>query len=312
MITVSEEKSVDYELTARIAAEAFGSKGGNFSAERMRWLYERSFGEGSAILAVFDEGIKVGQIGLIHQRICSNGKSGSAVQLVDHFILQPYRSAQLVRRIYKEVERLCLDKNIRFIVALPNENATQLNARFLKLKPLVWLQIRAGVALLPPGRSKLKYSANLKSMTRDQAVNLLSSFSTAATDNGVSWNGETLFERMNDPTCDYALHATDDLLLISSSRETRGIKYALLCGFFVRSQIKATPSAVRELIRAACQFWKHLFFVYAGINTSLSRLPGVALPARLRKPVLVQLRDFTTDEPTVRFDRFQLINSDFV
>jgi hypothetical protein len=134
----------------------------------------------------------------------------------------------------------------------------------------------------------------------------------AATDNGVSWNGETLFERMNDPTCDYALHATDDLLLISSSRETRGIKYALLCGFFVRSQIKATPSAVRELIRAACRFWKHLFFVYAGINTSLSRLPGVALPARLRKPVLVQLRDFTTDEPTVRFDRFQLIDSDFV
>jgi hypothetical protein len=36
------------------------------------------------------------------------------------------------------------------------------------------------------------------------------------------------------------------------------------------------------------------------------------LPARLRPPMLVQLRDFNTDELDVRFDRFQLIDSDFV
>jgi hypothetical protein len=32
----------------------------------------------------------------------------------------------------------------------------------------------------------------------------------------------------------------------------------------------------------------------------------------LRAPMLVQLRDFTTDQPDMRFDRFQLIDSDFV
>ena len=44
VITVSEEKIVDYEITARIATEAFGSKEVVFSAARMKWLYERGFG----------------------------------------------------------------------------------------------------------------------------------------------------------------------------------------------------------------------------------------------------------------------------
>jgi hypothetical protein len=67
MITVSEESAVDFESTARIATEAFGSRDVTFSAERMKWLYERGFGQGSAVLAAFDDGKKIGQIVLLHQ-----------------------------------------------------------------------------------------------------------------------------------------------------------------------------------------------------------------------------------------------------
>ena len=49
MITVSEETLVDYEVSARIATEAFGSKEVLFSAERIKWLNERSFGQGTTI-----------------------------------------------------------------------------------------------------------------------------------------------------------------------------------------------------------------------------------------------------------------------
>ena len=121
-----------------------------------------------------------------------------------------------------------------------------------------------------------------------------------------------MFDRLSDPTCDYAVHATDDLLLISSSRKTKGVRYALLCGFFVRPQAKVTPSDIRVLTGAACRFWKHAFFVYVGVNNGLPVLPGFILPTRLRPPMLVQLRDFNADEPDVRFDRFQLIDTDFV
>ena len=312
MISVSEEKAVDYEITAGIATEAFGSKGVIFSPQRMKWLYEKGFGQRSAIVAVLDDGKKVGQIALLHQKVYLDGKPVAAIQLVDLFILQAYRSPQLVRRIYKEVERLCQANSIRLALALPNENSALLNERFLKLRPFLSLQARIGIGFWRPRRSKIKYSGRLKSMPENEAIELLSSFVTPAAENGLHWDAETLFNRMNDPTGDYGVHATADLLLISSSRTTRGIRHALLCGFFARPDAVVTSSAIRQLTRAACRFWKHRIFVYAGVNKCLPGLPGTALPLRLRAPLLVQLRDFAADEPDLRFDRFQLIDSDFV
>lgn len=312
MISVSKETAVDYEITARTATEAFGSKEVVFSAQRIRWLYESGFGQGCAIVAAFDGGKKIGQIALLHQKVYLDGKAAAATQLIDLFILQAYRSPQLVRRIYKEAERLCLAEGIRLVLTLPNANSARLNERFIKVRPFLSLQARIGFGFRRPRLSKIKYSGRLKSMPRNEAVDLLSGFITPVAENGLHWDAETLFNRMNDPTRDYAVHATADLLLISSSRRTRGIRHALLCGFFARSDAVVTSSAVRELIRAACHFWKHPIFVYAGLNKSLPSLPGIALPVRFRPPILVQLRDFDAEEPDLRFDRFQLIDSDFV
>jgi hypothetical protein len=312
MITVSEEKTVDYDATARIATEAFASNEIVFSAVRMKWLYERSFGQGTTVLAVTDDGVKIGQMALVHQTIHCHGKPCSAVQLVDLFLSKEHRSPQLIRRLYREVEQLCVDRNIRFVIAMPNENAKLLNARFLKLKPLLWLQIRAGVALKPPRRSKLNYSGYLKSLTAEQAIDLLSCFCAPAEESGLHWDGQVLFNRISDPTRDYAVHASADLVVISSTRRTKGLSYTLLCGFFARPLANITSGDVQELVRAACYFWKRSLFVYAGVNDRLPKLPGIPLPGRLRAPMLVQLRDFDPAAPDTRFDRFQLIDSDFV
>jgi hypothetical protein len=217
----------------------------------------------------------------------------------------------LIRRIYREVERLCLAQNIRFIVAIPNQNSRLLNERFLKLKPVLLLNIRAGFSAWGPRPSRLKYSGYLKALTKTAATELFSGFATKSGETGVRWDGDSLFERTNDPTCDYAAHATADLLLISSSRKTGGVSYTLLCGFFTRSQAVITLPCMRELVRAACRFWKHPIFVYAGVNKSLPELPGIAIPHRLRQPMLIQLRSMDADRPDVQFDRFQLIDSDF-
>ena len=312
VITVFEEKVVDYELTARIATEAFGSSDVVFVADRMKWLYERGFGQGTTVLAAAEDGRKIGQIALLHLTIHCGGEPCSAIQLVDFFISRDHRSTQLIRRIYKEIEQLCAARNIRFILGVPNENATPLNARFLKLKPLMWLQIRAGVALRPPRRSKLQYSGYLKSLAAQQAIDLLSGFKTPATESGLRWDGEILFDRISDPTQDYAVHASANLVLISSFRRTRGVGHTLLCGFFVRSPATVTPGSVRELVRAACHFWKRPLFVYVGVNNKLPKLPGIPLPARLRSPMLVQWRDLAAEKQDLSFDRFQLIDSDFV
>jgi len=310
MVTVLEEQTVDYELTARIATEAFAAENVRFSPERIKWLYERGFGRGTTVLAAVDDGRKVGQIAMVGQTVCVNGELAPAIQLVDLFILRAYRSAQLVRKLYREVEQICAARGIRYLLALPNDKSVLLNARFLKLAPLLSMPIRAGISLLWPA-AKLVHSGLLKSMTRQEAVGLLSAFACPATENGLRWDAKSLLDRLGDPTRDYAVHATDRLLLISAVRKTAGIPYVALCAFFARPQAVVTVSDVPELVRAACRFWHQPLFVYAGTNGRLPILPGMALPARLKRPILVQLRDTSSEAHEVRFDRFQLIDSDF-
>ena len=310
MVTVLEEQTVDYELTARIATEAFAVENVHFSPERIKWLYEKSFGRGTTVLAAVDDGRKVGQIAMVGQTVCVNGELAPAIQLVDLFILQAYRSAQLVRKLYKEVEQICAARGIRYLLALPNDKSVLLNARFLKLAPVLSMPIRAGLSLLWPA-AKPAHSGLLKSMTRQEAMDLLSAFACPSTENGLRWDAESLLNRLNDPTRDYAVHATERLLLISSVRKTAGIPYVTLCAFFTKPAVEVTVTDVPELVRAACRFWHKPLFVYAGANSRLPLLPGIALPARLRRPILVQLRDTSTEAHDVRFDRFQLIDSDF-
>ena len=311
MVTVREEKAVDFQSTALIATEAFGSRSVKFSPTRMKWLYERGFGQGSTVVGAFDGDKKVGQIVLLHQKACLDGRPVVATQLIDLFILQAYRSPTLLRGLYKEVERLCEGGHIRIVLTLPNEHSASLNARLLKVRPFLSLPVRAGVSLSRP-RSVLQFSGRLDALPKSEAASLLSGFATPASENGPCWDAETLLDRISDPTCDYAAHANANLLLVSSVRTTRGIDHVLLCGFFARPQASVTASDVSDLIRAACRFWKRPIFVYAGINKSLPRLPGFPIPMRYRRPILVQLRDFESGDATLRFDRFQLIDSDFV
>jgi hypothetical protein len=311
MVTVSEETTVDYELTARLATEAFALDRVHFSPDRIKWLYERGFGRGTTVVAATDGTEKIGQVAMIGQTVCVNGEACAAVQLVDLFILHAYRSGQLVRRLYKEVERLCAERNIRFILALPNDKSVSLNARFLKLNPALLLPIRAGLSLRRPSVSKLRHSGLLTSLTKEQTIKLFSAFTCTATENSLTWDAGGLFDRLSDPTRDYAVHATDDVLLISSRRKSAGIGYTALCAFFTRPDAAIAASEVPNLVAVACRFWKSPLFVYAGSNAALPKLPGVPLPARLRRPILVQLRDVKTDAETVRLDRFQLIDSDF-
>jgi hypothetical protein len=312
MITVSEENDVDFESTARIATEAFGSKDVVFSPPRMRWLYERGFGQGSIVVGAFDDGRKVGQIVLLHQQIYLDGEPVIATQLIDLFVLKAYRSPMLVRRLYKEVDRLCEAKNIRVVITLPNAISAPLNARLLKLRPFLSLPVRVGISLGWPSSARLKFSGPVKTMPRDEVTERLSGFVTPVAENGLHWDTTTLFDRISDPTCDYAIHATENLLLVSSSRKTRRISHALLCGFFSSQEATVASSEVSTLIRAACRLWKHHVFVYAGLNKSLPYLPGFALPERLRPSILVQSRDAASAETGPHFDRFQLTDSDFV
>jgi hypothetical protein len=312
MISVSEDRNIDYELTARLATEAFASPDVTFSADRLRWFYEQSFSQGTIVLAIFHDGSKVGHAALVKQSIMIDGVERSAAQFVDLFILKKYRSRTSLKKIYQEIEAQCRTKDIRFLLAMPNDKAGPVNIFFLKLEPFLTLPIRCGISLLPALSRRIRFSGHLEATERSEAVALFSKFDTLRSENGLKWNAEHLHRRLTGPGASFGVHATDDLLLISSKRSKKGLDYTLLCGFFARPHARASTGDMRNLVRAACRLWRQPIFVYVGINDGMPEMPGRALPDRLRpSPMHLQLRDFQPDDP-IKIHRFQLIDFDFV
>jgi len=113
-------------------------------------------------------------------------------------------------------------------------------------------------------------------MTREQAIELFSGFNSPSSENGSRWDAEILFNRLDDPTGEDAVHSTKNLLLVSSRRKTKGVSYTALCAFFARPPAEIAETGVDDLVRTACRLRKLPAFVYAGSNGRLPKLPGTS------------------------------------
>ena len=311
MITASCDETIDYEETAKAATEAFGSSDFVFYPDQVQWFYEWCFSLGTTIVTLRDGNRKIGQLAMVRQPVIMNGVFEPAVLLVDLFIIKEFRSADCLRQLYGEVERQCVAKKIRFALGMPNAKALPVNAHFFRMRPFLWLPIRMGLAA-PLRSPALIFSDPFELMKKVEAIALFTHYRTSEDKNGLQWDEDKLFKRLCGPRNSYGIHATQDLLLISSARSARGVKHTLLCGFFVRPGVPVEPGNVDVLVRAACHLWKRPLFIYAGLNNALPIKSGFPLPRWLRPSrMLLQLRDFQPERPEPSFDRYQLIDFDF-
>ena len=309
-LAVRPEPDHDYEATARLADEGFEKSGPSFDAARLRWLYTAAFAGGSTTLGLFDGERKVGQVVLLQHPVRAGGETCDAISLVDLFILKAFRSRDAIERLYAAVERFCLEHRVRFVLAVPNGKAAGVNARFLKLQSFLTLEIRAGLAL-PVMRGAGVVSVEAGRIGRAGCEDLFRRF-LPATGDGLSWSADTLWARLQDPAARYGVHATDDLLVISSRRVTRRLPHTLLCAMMPRPGGRVTRADVGRLTAAACALQGRPPFVYVGLNTAVP-LPGWSLPARLRpSPMVVQCRDLAATAVPPPFERFELLDFDFV
>jgi hypothetical protein len=311
VITVSCEEAIDYGETARAAAEAFGPHHISFDPKQFQWSYERCFSLGTTVVTLRVGGRKIGQCAMVRQLVLMNGVYEPAAQLVDLFIVREFRSKDCLRQLYGEVKRQCALQKIRFALGMPNARAVAVNAHFFKMQPFLWLPIRIGLSA-PFRSSTLTFSGPFQLIKREDAVELFARYRTPWGESGLRWDEEKLYQRLCSPSYSYGVHATKDLLLISSPRMSRGIKYVLLCGFFVRPDAPLSRGNAGALVRASCQLWQRPLFVYVGFNNAVAGIPGFPLPRRLRpSPMLLQLRDFQPERPAPRFDRYQPLDFDF-
>ena len=311
MITASCEDSIDYEELARAATDAFDVPNVVFRSEQFQWFYERCFSLGTTVVTLRDGGRKVGHCAMVRQLVLMNGVYEPTVQLVDLFIQKELRSKDCLRQLYGEVEHQCVAQKIRFALGMPNARALTVNAHFFKMRAFRWLPIRMGLAA-PFRSSTLIFSGSFQLMKKEEAVGLFARYRTPKDENGLQWDEEKLYQRLCGPRYSYGVHATKELLLISSARSRRGVKYTLLCGFFVCAGSHVRRGNAEALVRASCYLWRHPIFVYVGFNNALANIPVVSLPHWLRpSPMLLQLRDFQPEKPEPHFDRYQPLDFDF-
>ncbi|WP_186389877.1 GNAT family N-acetyltransferase [Stappia sp. TSB10P1A] len=313
MISVSVEESPDYTETARLATEAFASPDIVFDPNHVRWLYEDCFSDGTTVvrLTEVETGKKIGQIALVHQTVLVNGRPEKAAALVDLFILKEWRGRERIQMLYDEVGRQFAAHGFRFAFGMPNAKALPVNERFFNLKAFLRLELRMGLAI--PARSKrVTIHEPFDRQRRDHFVSIFDRYATDPGETGVPWDGPSLFERLCGHKYTYAVHGTDDLLLISSPRESRKLPYTLAAAFLRATGAAPARADVRAVTRAACAFWRRPLFVYAGLNRALPAAPGLRLPDRVRpSPMLLQMRDFAPERGPLDFYRFQLIDFDF-
>lgn len=308
MLTAEVDPHLDYDELAPLASEAFGS-GAAFTPERLRWLYEEAFGLGAVSVALRHDGRKVGHVAILLQPVAAGGRTELAGQLVDLFILQPFRSKAAIETLYGEVARQAVARGIRFILGVPNGKAVSVNRRFLSLEVVLTLPIRAGVCF--PLRSSRVTSLRFEPADADRLRPLLNRYATAPGEGGPPWTGERLFGRLSDDTRAYGVHATDGLLLVSSPRTVRGLDCTLLCGFLPGRDAAPSRGDQRALIRSACRMWRRPIHLYVGRNRAFPVQPGYALPVRPRgSPMVLQARDFAPDRPALDLDRFELLDFD--
>ncbi len=311
MLTTTVEQDIDHAETASLAMEAFASSHVVFDPEHLRWFYNDAFSMGTKVIALESDGQKVGQIAMVRQKLRINGVDQVAGQLCDLFIIKKHRSKQSIGMLYDRVEREFMSEGVRFGLGMPNEKAIGVNQHFFKLMPHLRMQIRLGFAPSALMRTP-RFTTAFDPYHRKDILNLFSPFETAPAENGLPWNAEGLFKRLQGRKFRYAIHVTDSGLLISSPRVSRSVGYVCLAGFFARTSSKVSAFDARKLAMDACAYWRQPLFAYAGINKSVERLPGFALPQKLRpSPMLLQLRDFNPKQGPVLFDRFQLLDFDF-
>src|SRR5262245_20306056 len=102
MITAAPEEPVDYEVTARIATDAFRARRALFYPEQLKWFYERAFSHGTTLITLRDGHRKIGQCAMVHQLVLMDTVCEHGVQLVDLFVVEGFRSREVLKLLYDE------------------------------------------------------------------------------------------------------------------------------------------------------------------------------------------------------------------
>ncbi len=277
--------------------------------EYLRWLYEDS-PFGASIEANLDDAEgRAGHYALVPLTLTdAAGRYPGALSL-NTAVDERARGGGVFVRLATEAIEEARRRGVRMIVGVANANSTPGFVRRLSFELVGPLP--ATVMLPLPGRRRRVLSAwagEEAFAAGGVAGELDALLAPPARGLARAWTQETLRWRLASPGARYALHRSENMLVITTADRGSGIPVAVLLKAFA----SAPPSASerRAIVRAACRLHRAPVAVHVGLNDTVA-FRGIALPRRLRpSPLNLIVRHLDERMPEEMVARFESLDFD--
>lgn len=279
----------------------------------LRWLYDENPCGNAIERDVDDEhGLRIAHYALIPQEYLGpegpvrcmfslNAVTRTGQQRGGHF-------RRIGLEIYDEAEAA----GFRFVVGVSNDKSVGAVVKYMGWRHWGPLPVRVCIPLRRWAKG-IEHHAVDAAFLEGPDFDRLAAGLEAPPERGYTnrWSPEFLRWRLGRPHARYAMHASEDLVAISTLDRRFGIRAAAILKLLPR-----TPHARRlptsRMLAAVCRYHRAAVAVYAGINDDV-RVLGVAPPRRLQPSplhLIIRRLDPSVDQEAIVLHSFEFLDGD--
>lgn len=297
------------DATAALLERVFPDAPRISQPEYLRWLYEDS-PFGAAIEANLDDAEgRAGHYAVVPVDLTSDGAPCAGALSLNTAVDERARGGGVFLRLAEEAFEEARRRGVQTIVGVANENSTPGFVRRLSFELVGPLP--ATVLLPRPGRRRQVRSTWAEAAFAAggvAAAGLDALLAPPAHGLARAWTPETVRWRLASPGSRYALHRSENMLVVTTADRGKGVPVAVLLKAFA----SAPPSAAERhaVVRAACRFHRAPLAIHAGLNDMVS-FHGSQLPERLRSsPLNLIVRRLGGEPSRTAVTRFEFLDFD--
>lgn len=282
-------------------------------AAYLRWLYDEN-PHGSGIWESVDEddGVRVAHYALIPQAWRDAGGPRPFVFSLNAVTHRRSQRSGNFKKLGDIIYERARQEGKRGILAVPNANSTPAAIKYWKYEFLMQMPVQVWPRQPLRGRSAESHDLDDAFRATDRFAQLVEGLDEHPAEGWTCcYTPEYLRWRLAQPHARYAIHATDELVAISTASTYRGLRVAVLLKLLPRPGAPDRASAA-GVLAAATRHHRAPLALYSGFNARV-RVPGVRLPVRLRPvPLNLLYKELSEDVPQAGFtlDTYEFLDMD--
>jgi hypothetical protein len=275
----------------------------------LRWLYDEN-PYGPAIQRGVDEdGVRVAHYALIPQRYRGTEGIVPAAFSLHAVTRSGTQRKGYFRELGAEIYEEASGAGWQFSSGVCNDKSIGAVTKYMGWKTPGPLPVKLCVPM-HTGRGVTSHPVDTALLDSDRFAELTAGLDDFPVEQWTNSNTtEYLRWRLACPSTRFVLHASDDLVAVSTTDTRFGVRAAVILKLLRRS---AQPVPAAPVIGAACRFHRAPYAVYAGFNARV-RVRGIKPPRKLQpSPLHLILRSLspTVDQSTLTLDTFEFLDMD--